>query len=148
MQLIPKRKMQDGQANENTLGMGAQTIASSVVSYTETDRPLNTVFHNDTPRTKMIIASAYCQNIVYLGGVIGFSRIIAKTDAVTPPTTIVGQGGVNCQLPSTAAGDYCGQYAILTFFVLPNHYYTVATGKFAGGATPTFSYWYELTLRN
>jgi hypothetical protein len=148
MELTPKRKFQSGQANSNTLNVGAQTIASSVAYYTVTDRPLNTTFRNDTPRTIMVVVTAHMSIGFHAGSgrVFGISHLDASA-GIDSPVNVVGSTECNASLAGVA-GDAVGATYTLTFFVLPHQYYEVTTATFFGGVTGIWASWTELTLRN
>jgi hypothetical protein len=122
LQLVPKRKLHSGQENPNSIATqldpNKQTIASSVVFYSGTDREIDTVYHNATPRTLLVMVSALLE--------------------IDYDVTVKLQGN----------SGYLDATLSMTFPVLPNHYYLVEGSMSAGGnVNQTITSWAELTLR-
>jgi hypothetical protein len=152
LQLVPKRKLHSGQENPNSIATqldpNKQTIASSVVFYSGTDREIDTVYHNATPRTLLVMVSALLEiDYDVTVKLQGNSAIRALSDAATPPTSQVAQAKLDANLTGIIAG-YLDATLSMTFPVLPNHYYLVEGSMSAGGnVNQTITSWAELTLR-
>ena len=112
---------------------------SFLPSYSIPARNLNTTYQNGTRLRLVIVQAMYFYN-----GATGNSNayVVGKTDAATPPTTVVGQVGIiaGASLPANLSFELT-----VVLFVQPNHYYRVdSTVSGTGGVVNGI--WLEMDL--